>query len=46
MQAARIIDIAAEDEALCTRLAMGKGTPAYAQCLPTVQQCRAGVVND
>ena len=43
MQAARIIDIAAEDEALCTRLAMGKGTLAHDQCLPAVQQFRAAV---
>jgi hypothetical protein len=44
MQAARIIDMAAEDEALCTRLAMGKGTPAHDQCLPAVQEFRAAVV--
>jgi len=43
MQAARILDIAAEDEALCTKLAMGKGTQAYAQCLPAVQEFRAAV---
>jgi len=45
IQAARIIDTAAEDEALCTGLAMGKRTPAHDQCcLPAVQQFRAAVV--
>jgi hypothetical protein len=43
MQATRIIDLAAEDEALCTKLAMGKGTPVHDQCLPAVQEFRAAV---
>jgi hypothetical protein len=43
MQAARITDLAAEDEALCTTLAMGKGTLAHDQCLPAVQEFRAAI---
>ena len=43
MQAAHILDIAAEDEALCTKFAMGKGTQAHDQCLPAVQEFRAAV---
>ena len=43
MQAARILEIAAEDEALCTKFAMGKGTQAHDQCLPAVQEFRAAV---
>jgi hypothetical protein len=42
-QARQIIDLAAEEEVLCAKLAMGKGTPAHDQCLPAVQDFRARV---
>jgi hypothetical protein len=43
MEAARILEIDAEHEALCTKLAMGKGTPAHDQCIRAVQEFRAAV---
>ena len=43
LQVRHLIDLAAEEEALCAKLAMGKGTPAHDQCLPAVQDFRAAV---
>ena len=43
LQATRILEIAAEHEALCTKLAMGTGTPVHDQCIRAVQEFRAAV---
>jgi hypothetical protein len=43
MEAARILEIGAEHEALCTKLAMGTGMPAHDQCIRAVQEFRAAV---
>jgi Na+/H+ antiporter NhaC len=43
LQATRALEIAAGHEALCTKLAMGTGTPAHDQCIRAVQEFRAAV---
>jgi hypothetical protein len=43
MEATRILEIDAEHETLCTKLAMGTGTPAHDQCIRAVQEFRAAV---
>ncbi len=43
LEAARILEIAAEHEALCTDLAMGRDTPAHDKCIRAVQEFRAAV---
>lgn len=43
LEAARILEIAAEHEALCAKLAMGTGTPAHDHCIRAVQEFRAAV---
>jgi hypothetical protein len=41
--AARILEIAAEHEALCAKLAMGAGTPVHDQCIRAIQEFRGAV---
>jgi Na+/H+ antiporter NhaC len=43
IEATRILEIAAEHEALCTKLAMGTGTLAHDRCIRAVQEFRAAV---
>jgi hypothetical protein len=42
-EATRILEIAAEHEALCTSLGMGVGEPLHQRCIRIVQQFRAKV---
>jgi hypothetical protein len=41
--ATRLLEIAGENEALCTDLGLGAGTAAHKQCILAVQQFRAKV---